>query len=590
MEKLKRAIPSILFLVTFLFAIIFINVKSPIQIAQAAEAKPVIPINQKIIYLGFPNQKIEIRNLSKNAIIEFKSSNSKIVKVTKNGTITPIAEGKAYIKVTIKQAGKRYTSKINITVKIHKASITDDSGLVYRVYGKADQTYRIRIIGLEEAKLAYDGKLNIPNSIHGIKVEAINSGALIGYRKLKEVLISNGIVLEDSIFRDCSALTKVKLPEDLSEIPDYSFYNCTSLSEIKLPKGINKIGVSSFGGCKSLTKLVFPEGLTEIAKAAFKNTSIREIVMPNSLRELGEEAFCFSVLTEKIVFSENLTSIPKNCFIGLGANEIYLPDNIIRIEETAFSQVKARKIKLPIKLEEIPDNCFAFSHNLKDITIPESVNRIGEAAFYETGLYQVIFETGKLPDDISKQAFKVIDNLSAAYLSGNQELFLEGDRENAYKAFSVMYKVIIEAQGLPNDYEKVKFVHDWLCKNVTYSIEYNTDIYGVFVNGYANCYSYAKAFISILTCLNIPCIEVSSIDMNHSWNLVYLNGEWYHVDVTWDDYDNINGISVDYKYFLKSDEYMQRLERTWDTPVFTYTSLIYTEELGEPIGDSKLYD
>ena len=41
--------------------------------------------------------------------------------------------------------------------------------------------------------------------------------------------------------------------------------------------------------------------------------------------------------------------------------------------------------------------------------------------------------------------------------------------------------------------------------------------------------------------------------MAHIWNLVKIDGEWYHVDVTWDDYPEIFS-SLEYESFLKSDK------------------------------------
>lgn len=52
---------------------------------------------------------------------------------------------------------------------------------------------------------------------------------------------------------------------------------------------------------------------------------------------------------------------------------------------------------------------------------------------------------------------------------------------------------------------------------------------------FENCNGYALAFKDIMTRLNIQALHITSDSMQHAWNLVYLDGEWYHVDVTWDD-------------------------------------------------------
>jgi hypothetical protein len=58
----------------------------------------------------------------------------------------------------------------------------------------------------------------------------------------------------------------------------------------------------------------------------------------------------------------------------------------------------------------------------------------------------------------------------------------------------------------------------------------------------------------MLTRLGIPCRIVTSEGMNHGWNLVQLDGQWYHVDVTWDDPTPDSYGQVLHDFFLLTDE------------------------------------
>ena len=80
--------------------------------------------------------------------------------------------------------------------------------------------------------------------------------------------------------------------------------------------------------------------------------------------------------------------------------------------------------------------------------------------------------------------------------------------------------------------------------------------------GKAVCEGYARAFKYIMDGLGIPCVLVSGTATNssgltesHAWNYVYLNYQWYAIDVTWDDPIIIgDGYIPDdtmYQYFLK---------------------------------------
>lgn len=61
--------------------------------------------------------------------------------------------------------------------------------------------------------------------------------------------------------------------------------------------------------------------------------------------------------------------------------------------------------------------------------------------------------------------------------------------------------------------------------------------YGALVDGVAVCEGYAKAYKYLLEQVDIPAFLCTSLDINHMWNIVNVNGEYYHVDVTWDDPD-----------------------------------------------------
>ena len=116
------------------------------------------------------------------------------------------------------------------------------------------------------------------------------------------------------------------------------------------------------------------------------------------------------------------------------------------------------------------------------------------------------------------------------------------------------------------DYVKVKEVHNWLIKAIEYDTNETTiepySIYGALTQGKAVCEGYARSFKYIMDELEIPCVLVSGTATNsngitesHAWNYVLLNGDWYAIDVTWDDPIIIGEGTVsedtNYKYFLK---------------------------------------
>ena len=87
------------------------------------------------------------------------------------------------------------------------------------------------------------------------------------------------------------------------------------------------------------------------------------------------------------------------------------------------------------------------------------------------------------------------------------------------------------------DYDKAKYVFDYLASNVAYSTGApdNQNIISVFVNGETVCQGYAAATQYLLEKLDIPCAVVAGTadGQSHAWNLVKLDGEYYYMDTTW---------------------------------------------------------
>lgn len=119
------------------------------------------------------------------------------------------------------------------------------------------------------------------------------------------------------------------------------------------------------------------------------------------------------------------------------------------------------------------------------------------------------------------------------------------------------------------DYQKALVAHDWLARRCEYDIEnYNantmpqTDFqaYGALVTGKAVCEGYAKAYKKIMDALGIECIIVAN--NTHGWNMVKIDGKYYHVDVTSDDpvYDSIG--RVRHTHFLVSDAQLEALNKS----------------------------
>ena len=115
-----------------------------------------------------------------------------------------------------------------------------------------------------------------------------------------------------------------------------------------------------------------------------------------------------------------------------------------------------------------------------------------------------------------------------------------------------------------NNYDKIKVIHDYIVNNTKYDKIEATKIdnnnyenisshkaYNVLINGIGVCNGYADALSIFLYYMGIDNFKVST--NNHIWNVLYLNNNWSHIDITWDDPVTSDGSDIlTHDYFMIS--------------------------------------
>ena len=152
--------------------------------------------------------------------------------------------------------------------------------------------------------------------------------------------------------------------------------------------------------------------------------------------------------------------------------------------------------------------------------------------------------------------------IDTSEIAAAQEIFYEG-RDRALE----------EVDGSMNDLQKAIVIHDYICnlanypsvydENGNYDDDLDKDIYhsayGFFYDQTVVCAGYSLAYSYLMNELDVPCEYVASDDMQHAWNNIYIDGNWYNADLTYDDFDHDNGAttygSVRHDYFIKSDSH-----------------------------------
>lgn len=133
-----------------------------------------------------------------------------------------------------------------------------------------------------------------------------------------------------------------------------------------------------------------------------------------------------------------------------------------------------------------------------------------------------------------------------------------------------------------SDYEKELAVHDWMIAWAEYDqaalsalpgaqpTPDSDNPYGFFTGRAAICTGYTSTFQLLMDLLDIECVTVEGTAYNgtedHAWNMVRLDGDWYCVDVTWDDPVSSTPVSpaAAHMYFNVTSDFMRQFGHQWD--------------------------
>jgi hypothetical protein len=164
------------------------------------------------------------------------------------------------------------------------------------------------------------------------------------------------------MFKNCTNLESIELPDTLTAIPSSMFYGCTKLNEVTTPTNSTSLGL--------------PTNLTSIGSDAFYNTALSGVIDIPSTITTNIKAFrgCINItkitirkptggsvlnpsaanyafsgctnLTEvRLYIPEGytiFTTIPASCFANCGAlTKVYLPSTITNIKDNAFAYCTA---------------------------------------------------------------------------------------------------------------------------------------------------------------------------------------------------------------------------------------------------------
>ena len=163
----------------------------------------------------------------------------------------------------------------------------------------------------------------------------------------------------------------------VTKIGYYAFYNCSGMTSVTIPSSVRTIDVHAFLKCSGLTDLVVPDSVTKIGSMAFRNcNSLKTVRVPaETVIEGGAFYECYNLKDEAADWHVIVNGVVFDWFgNNPGVTGVFLD-----------------WAKIPTGSTAISDNAFSAHYDMRAVTIPPTVTRIGARAFYNCSALTTVY-------------------------------------------------------------------------------------------------------------------------------------------------------------------------------------------------------
>ena len=259
--------------------------------------------------------------------------------------------------------------------------------------------------------LAFNGctlltSINLPTNLKEIKFNTFYNCASLPFIEIPNSVTSIG----DDVFINCTTLTSIILPTNLKDIGHNILSNCTSLSSITIPNSVSCIGDNAFGGCTSLTSVYFDKPMSEITSMVNKYWGLTTgtiiyaanneiITVPVSTTPTvitysdGEVVELYDTnngeLTFSIIENAHLANVPTT-LEELEMPELEMPE----VEPVIPKYPLITDVSVGSDITSLQMGTFQYCTSLSSVTLPTTINRIGQYVFNGTKLTSININKG----------------------------------------------------------------------------------------------------------------------------------------------------------------------------------------------------
>ena len=392
------------------------------------------------------------------------------------------------------------------------------------------------------------------------KLNRIGKSAFENCKSLISINVNDAnLAIGNRAFAKCEWLSNINLGNNIQKIGEYAFSYCSEIESVTILNAIDCIETGCFYKCDKLTSIDIPEGVKQIDSRAFEKCSnITSITIPNTLVSIGERAFAECVALNDVKLSNQVEKIGDYAFFQCSElNAIDIPTSVKKIGTLAFGECdnltniyfnaekcKAGKPVFSYTSEKanlhignivmlIDDRIFE-NMNIDEITIPNSVTKIGKLAFANsTPLAQIDLQTNDAIE-IDNSAFEntswdnsqndkivYINNVAYKYIGNDSPSIIKFKEGTTSIAANFMKdNKQLENVELPSSLLSIGCSAFENCTNLK-SIYFPTNIRSISQRAFANCANIESVKLSS-SISNIEdyafenCSSISEIQMDNA--------------------------------------------------------------------------
>lgn len=227
-------------------------------------------------------------------------------------------------------------------------------------------------------------------------VKTIGKEAFYGNDALKQLTLPEGLAkIGDNAFFGVDSVKSIRLPASITYIGSNPFYGMSDLEEIEVAGDNKRYGVNQgalydqeqnvlivFPHNKVVDSFDFQEGITAIGDNAFGwNSSTCTITFPDTITYIGDGAFfdCASMKFTNIPSS--VEYIGPTAFASCVFDTITIPGTVKSMGNSCFNSAKLNGVTIENGVTQLPLGMFVACDGLTSMTLPESIESIGNFAF-----------------------------------------------------------------------------------------------------------------------------------------------------------------------------------------------------------------